>query len=294
MAHSYDRWKPIRPLSWPCKLYLKHKEEHKQMYWSFRCSSKYTFKILGKTGARRTDLAQNHFEVKDNEVTIQDWQDSYHKFSNWTNLNQVLAQAACLETYIASILRLAFDSDPGIIAEASHHIDGVRQLKFGNSIDKQIIEFYITNCTKGTWQSRINSINNLFGYTFNSFADNCGDLENLREIRNNVGHAFGRPISQSHNYGSPIVKPMIKVSEKKVIKYFKIITDCVVELDKYVMQNHIGNFQEFHYLHNCIIDADPLAPPITGNILLSRLNQHARETYSLQFSNWLLNYYNSL
>lgn len=264
------------------------------MYWAFQCSSKYTFKMLGQTGANRTDLAHNHFNTNIANVTLLDWQDSFKSFTNWNNLNQILAQAACFETYIASILKLVFDSDPGMIVGAAHHIDGVRQLKFGDTIDNKITDLYLINCTKGTWQSRISSINSLFGVTFNTLNTHCGDLERLRDIRNSVGHAFGRSISKSQDYGKPVTLPMIKVNEKKVLKYFTIIYACIKEIDSYIMNNHIGNFQEFHYLHNCIIHASQHDPPITGNILLYGLNQHAREIYSLQFSNWLLNYYNSL
>lgn len=294
MAHTYNRWQPMRPTSWPYKVYIRHKEEHKQMMWAFHCSSKYTFKMLGQTGATRADLAQNHFATTSASVTVQNWQDSFKKFSNWTNLNQLLAQTACFETYLASILRLVFDSDPGLIVGASHHIDGVRQLKFGAVIDSKIVDMHLINCTKGTWQSRIAAIINLLGYSFSSLSTYCGELEKLREIRNNIGHAFGRSISQSQNYGSPTMIPMINISEKTVIKYFKIITTIVREIDSYVMQNHIGNFQEFHFLHNRIISTIPPTIRITGSTFQPDLNNHAKELYSLQFCNWLVSYYNSL
>lgn len=264
------------------------------MMWAFHCASKYTFKMLGQTGATRSDLAQNHFAVSSKIVTVQNWQDSFKKFSNWTNLNQLLAQAACLETYIASVLRLVFDSDPGIIVGASHHIDGVRQLKFASSIDNKIVDMHLINCTKGTWQSRIAAISSLFGYNFTSLSNYCGDLEKLREIRNNVGHAFGRSISLSQNYGSPAMIPMINVSENTVKKYFKIIPSVIREIDLYVMQNHIGNFQEFHFLHHRVVKAVPPISPIVGNVLQTDLSSHAKEVYSLQFCNWLISYYNSL
>lgn len=290
MAHSYNRWKPCRPLSWPCKVYLKHKEEHQRMMWSLHCASKYTFKMLGQTGALRTDLAQTHFATNSTSVTIQQWQDSFKQFSNWTNLNQLLAQSACFETYIASILRLVFDSDPGLIVGASHHIDGIRQLKLGTVIDNKITEMHLINCTKGTWQSRISAINSLFGYSFNSLSNHCGELEKLREIRNNVGHAFGRSINLSQNYGSPTMLPMNRVSEATVKKYFKIINEVVRELDCYLMQNHIGNFQEFHYLHNKYLG---LALP-DENTFRAELTAHAKEIYSSQFCKWVILYYDNL
>lgn len=287
MAHSYNRWYPCRPLSWPCKVYIRHREEHRRMIWSFHCSSKYTFKMLGQTGALRTDLAKTHFATTSMLVTVQQWQDDFKQFSNWTNLNQLLAQAAYFETYIASILRLVFDSDPGLIVGASHHIDGVRQLKFGAVIDNKITEMHLINCTKGTWQSRISAIHGLFGHTFDSLMNYCGDLEKLREIRNDVGHAFGRSISSSQNYGSPSIQPMTKVSEKMVTKYFRIINEIVREMDLYLMMNHIGNYQEFHYLHNKY--AKSALPD--ENTYKTDLTAHAHEVYSLQFCKWVISYY---
>ncbi len=290
MAHSYNRWKPCRPLSWPCKVYIRHREEHRRMIWSLHCASKYTFKMLGQTGALRTDLAQNHFATTSRSVTVQQWQDDFKQFLNWTNLNQLLAQSACFETYIASILKLVFDSDPGLIVGASHHIDGVRQLKLGTNIDNKITDMHLTNCTKGTWQSRISAITSLFGHTFNSLSNYCGDLEKLREIRNNVGHAFGRSINLSQNYGSPTMQPMTRVSERTVTKYFKIINEIVRELDLYLMLNHVGNFQEFHYLHN------KFASLALSNesVFKSDLTAHAQEVYSLQFCKWVITYYKNL
>ena len=75
-----------------------------------------------------------------------------------------------------------------------------------------------------------------------------------------------------------------------VIVLFKIINEIVRELDLYLMLNHVGNFQDFHYLHNKFAS---LALP-NESVFKSDLTAHAQEVYSLQFCKWVITYYKNL
>lgn len=294
MAHSYDRWRPVRPISWPGKVFIRHLEEHRQMMWAFVRASKYAFKMLGQTGAQRTDPADRHFDVGGIGITVLHWQDSFSAFTNWTNLNQLLAINACLETYIASMLRLVFDSDPGLIVGASHSIDGVRQLKFSIKIDPAIVKNNLVDCTKDTWSKREAALQRIFGHQFPTLFSYIGELENLRTTRNQVGHAFGRPIDASQKYDTPDKLPMARVSAKRVTKLMGVINKIVREIDAYIMANHVGNYQEFHFLHNLRLSTTPPTAAITPDQFREKLNQHAHEVYSKQFCQWALNTYTAL
>lgn len=208
--------------------------------------------MLKKENATFQDKTYKHFidlnysEVFDN---IEQWSDTFNKFDNWVNLNCIMAMSANLETYMATVIKLALESDIGVLFGASQKIDGIEIIKKSNKYPFELDE-KITSCTKGDWNSRVSSFEKIFGTSPNILRLNISSLENIRKIRNDIGHAFGREIESSRKHNSLTPLDAHKVKQEKVIEYLKLVFAITRAIDKQLMANHIGEYQTLHFYHN--------------------------------------------
>ncbi len=62
---------------------------------------------------------------------IKEWSNSFNELQNWMNLNALLAMMSNLETYMATVIPLAIESDIGVLYGVSKRIDGIELLKHG-------------------------------------------------------------------------------------------------------------------------------------------------------------------
>lgn len=81
------------------------------------------YKKLGPSAKWEDDVTQ-HFEFDDAEKSelysdLKDWSNSFNQYDNWVNLNSILVFSSNLETYMASAITLALESDPGTLFGAS-------------------------------------------------------------------------------------------------------------------------------------------------------------------------------
>lgn len=86
-------------------------------------------------------------------------------------------------------------------------------------------------------------------------ANNIKHLEDIRNLRNTVGHAFGRNIEKSQQYYRVEIEPIEKLSVKRYNKHITLLFDIVQEFDKIVTSNHIGCFEiilQYHKIYGTI------------------------------------------
>lgn len=251
---EFDRWTSIRETSWPYQVFKKHTQELNKMMWSNEPLMKYVYKKLKEDGADWKDKASDHLEfpVQDGREIyddLKDWSDSYNHFQNWTNLNGLMAITSNFETYISSVASLAIESDPGLLYKSSKSIDGITLIKKG--ADKFPFETeIITDLTKGDWNSRSSSFQKYFSHLPQSIANNIGELEKIRILRNKVGHAFGRDIEDSRINDVKETIPIENLKTERFVKIRRLIWQCVSEIDDFLLKNHIGEFQIVKYFHS--------------------------------------------
>lgn len=250
---TFDRWKSREQSTWPFQVFKKYTNEYERMFWTHVTSKRFVYSQLGKIGAQLEDDVEKHFEVKgvDREnlyVDINDWTLAFNQFDNWTNLNGLMAISANLETYMASVVRLALESNPGTIFDASKKIDGIQLLKNAGR-RKLAFDDEVKSCTKGDWSSRISAYTKIFGGVPKILSDKCSELDAIRKIRNNVGHAFGRDIDDSRDHGVKIIVPMETVTLERAVKYKKLIWDVAKAIDKHLLIHHVGEFQIVRFYH---------------------------------------------
>lgn len=251
---EFDRWVSIRDNSWPYQVFRKHTQELNRMMWANEPATKLVYEQLKSNGAKWKDKSSKHFNfpVQDGREVfddLKDWSDSYNQFQNWTNLNGLMAITSNFETYLSSVLSLALESDPGLIYKSSKSVDGMSLIKSGAHKFPFENEIIIA-ITKGDWNSRISALNKYFDYVPTSMSSNIGRLEKIRILRNKVGHAFGRDIENSRINEVKETLPMEKLTTPNFIKIRKLIWQCVTELDRHLLDNHIGEFQIIKYFHS--------------------------------------------
>ncbi len=222
------------------------------MLWSYEAGYKLVYKKLGET-AQWTDKASHHleFSVPEGEETFKDlksWSNSYNQFKQWNNLNALMALSSSMEIYLSTVIELALLSDPGILFETPKSIDGVKVLK-EDGRKNIFLENIIISVTKGDWNSRISSYEKYFGTVPSTLIRQIGNLEKIRNIRNNVGHAFGRDIKASRNHEIKKISEMESLSDARLRKYQKTIWSSAKSIDKHLLFAHIGEYQACAFYH---------------------------------------------
>src|SRR6266480_1791254 len=117
---GFQRWKARERSTWPFQVFQLYGRELDQLLWTQKSAHAFTYKQLNATGADWGDLPSKHFKfpsMEEGELykDLKAWSDAYNQFDNWNNLNALIALSSNLETYMASVITLALDSDPGLL-----------------------------------------------------------------------------------------------------------------------------------------------------------------------------------
>ncbi|WP_133256884.1 hypothetical protein [Hymenobacter edaphi] len=186
---------------------------------------------------------EDAFTIRKDKI---DWKQDYREFNNWTRLNAMMSLNSYLEIYLSSIISTAIESDPGILHNASKKIDGAVILK--NSRNYNYL-YQASKCIIGEWSKRISEFKNIFGSAPTELEANVGELEKLRILRNNIGHAFGRDIEESRKKGSRSILPSDRISLKRVKEVLGVVNLVVLGIDKFLLTNHIGDYETLYHYH---------------------------------------------
>lgn len=250
---QFDRWDTIMKSTWTYQVFHKYNDELNQMLWSNKAATKQTYSNLKTNNANWSDLASDHliFDVPKGEEAFSDlkeWSASYNSFNNWTNLNALLALSSNFETYLATVVTLAIESDPGILFDSPKSIDGVVLLKKGaqkNMFHDSVIE----SVTKGDWNARKSAFKKTFAVVPSGLESQIGELEKIRILRNKIGHAFGRDIEESRNHEVKETLEMENLTDAQFKKKQYSILNAVRAIDQHLLKNHIGEYQALGFYH---------------------------------------------
>ncbi|MFB2669993.1 hypothetical protein ACE02U_14585 [Shewanella xiamenensis] len=302
---EFERWVTREDCTWPFLVFQKHNAELTNMFMSHLASSKFAYSTLGKTlGAKMSDPYEKWFpEIKEMAYTgfldVQAWSDAQNQFSNWVNLNCVMAMSANLETYMATVISLALESDVGVLYGASRRIDGMEILKYGREQPFNF-DYHVIGCTKGDWNSRIACFEKTFGACPLVLKENIISLEALRKLRNNVGHAFGRDIDASRQHDVLEIAKMASLKTEMTIEHLRLIFKVAKDIDKQLFVNNIGAYQDllfFHKLKQTLSYESNVKNKELDNqvtILKKSLNNHAAKPAGKIYCKGLISYYDSV
>lgn len=294
----FSRWSTIRVHTWQHRLFGMYNDELSVLMKSYEYSKSYTYSRLKTDGAVWESMANNYFTTsKDKALTIKKWSDTFNKFENWTMLNCAMALSSYFETYLSSVISLSLESDPGAMIGKPHTVDGMELIKHGKQ-NRKTIKKIVENCTKGDWTSRLNAMQQVFGKMPDSLRKNIKMLESIRNLRNRVGHAFGRDIKKSREIDNAIKLPMERLSKKRFEKWQRNILIIVSDIDEFLLKNHIGSFQQlfmYHMLYPSLNHSDtPQAKGVRMKAFKKAIGKDKMDTYSKDFCRSLISYYEAL
>lgn len=246
------RWESPFPYTLAFNLFKQHFEEINRSYWAFVPSSN-TIKKAAKEALQENNSAPTDFFLIPDEEdrrlasNYEDWNKDYSLFINYTRLSMIMLISSCFETYLRTVVSLAFESKPGVIINCRDAVDGANLLKndinYGNLNDKsyRFID-EIDDVCRGDWTKRFSSFEKYFGPLPSKLLALSSDLDELRRTRNDVGHYFGR---KKTDYEAPIdfiPKDIIQVSHKKILGYLKTTFYAAKFIDNFLQKEIIGSY----------------------------------------------------
>ena len=298
-TYQFDRWKPKGRTSWAWRVFKKHNVELMRMYTSFDTSKKFTYKMLGDVGAKWSDFPNQYFEFDRNWETnhfndLKDWSEGYNDLENWVNLNALITISATFETYIATIVSIALESDVGVLYGMPRKIDGIEILKHGKEKPFDF-EKIIEACTKGSWQSRLNSYEKTFNKVPKYLLNKISDLEKIRILRNNMAHSFGRDIEAARNTGKLSTLPIEKLSRKRLLKFQEIVWKSAKAVDIHLYNFHIGEYNALMFYHELYPSLNHrVHPSIRAMDLKKAIGRYGEVPQGKKFCKGLVSYYEAL
>lgn len=249
---SNVRWKSPFPYTLAFNLFKQHIEEINRSYWAFVPTAN-TIKALAKKNLVNDDAdPKSFFLIPDEEdrriaPTYGEWKNDFSEYINYSRLNIIMMLSSCFETYLRTVVSLAFESKPGVIIDCKDAVDGAELLKkditYGDVMDKSYrFTDAIDEVCRGEWNKRFSSFQKYFGVLPTELLALSKDLDELRLTRNNIGHYLGR---KKNEYEAPIdFEPVetIKVAHNRILRYFKIIYLAAKLVDDYLQKNIIGSY----------------------------------------------------
>lgn len=249
---SNVRWEASFPYTLAFNLFKQHFEEINRAYWAFVPTAN-TIKSMAKKSLVNDDADPKRFflipDEEDRRIasTYGDWKNDFSEYINYSRLNIIMMLSSCFETYLRTIVSLAFESKPGVIIGCKDAVDGAGLLKkditYGDVSDKSYrFTEAIDDVCRGEWDKRFSAFQKYFGVLPPQLLKLSTDLDELRVTRNNIGHYFGR---KKNEYEAPIdFEPIetIKVSHERILKYFKLIYSVAKLIDDYLQKNIIGSY----------------------------------------------------
>lgn len=295
---KFNRWESIDDYTHVFRLFSKHHEYMNSLYWASVPATDFVMgthtREIKKHPTQTThDILKINKNYK-NAMRVTESSEDYVKylkeFNNWTRLNTLVSVTAYFETYLSSVVSLSIESDLGILYSIPQRIDGISVLKHNNGNEYSFFD-KSAMITKGTWSQRIGSFKKLFQTVPQILVDSESDLEKMRNIRNNVAHAFGRGIEESRSRDNIDIRPVERLSIERLQKYMNIIRKVAKEIDKQLLNNHIGEYEIIYFYHKRIIK---LNQDINEFELKKEFNGLNFKNRNIDFYKDLIDYYKNI
>lgn len=252
---AFDRWQPFPHRTVAYTLFKRHHTHLNSIFWAYSAAKCHAFnatRCAGKDDAVETVFvyAKNNKRLN---VTLGKWAEDFNAFDSWTRYAAILAVAGYLETFLSNICGAALESCPAITFGGGREIDGIALLKnrpgycFADKIEPIV---------RGVWTSRVNAYKKLF--TTCPFEQHISQLEQLRLLRNNAGHCFGRDISMMTRPDTAQVVKLTKLTDARLIKFLNLAEVIAIDVEAQLGCGYVGNYEIFRFYHEAHSDINRL------------------------------------
>ena len=178
--------------------------------------------------------------------TLTEWLGAQSELELVLNSRSALVSAVAYhEAYLRQIIRTALMSDPFCRYGFPRSIDGTRLLKVGKEIP---FEQEIKDVTRGEWGARLKSFKRIFAAILKPLSDSIGELEELRNIRNDFVHGFGRDLGPAIPTDWKL-KPSQRLAQKRFLSLVGLLSRTATSIDRFMMVNFVGSFELIYFYH---------------------------------------------
>jgi len=242
---SFNRYRLFckRTLAW--RLFKRHHTHFNEIFWSHKTAKAHAYaSTRPHDRADATDVlfrfAAGNRRVPD---TLGKWADAYYAFDQWTQMASIIAIVGYLETYIAQVSTAAVESCPSFIFGGGPKVDGAIYLKKN---PKYGLYDRVEPLVRGDWQARISAYRRLFGdCPIDAYV---APLEQLRKLRNDTGHCFGRDIGSMNFAPTWLVQRLPTISDADIQAHLKIIEDVAKAIEVHLAPI-VGQYEVIKVLH---------------------------------------------
>ncbi len=244
MSFNRDGLFHKRTLAW--RLFKRHHTHFNQIYWAHRAASVHAFSSTRpfKTSDKSEKLFTFASGAPRVVATLGEWADAYSAFDRWNRMAAIVAIAGYLETYIAQVSTAALESCPSLIFGGGPKVDGAIYLKNNPRYD---LYPYTEGLTRGDWQSRISAYKKLFGAC--PFEPSLATLEELRKLRNDAGHSFGRDIKSMSFAPKWIVEKLPSISDTKMLSFLSLVDSVAENIEEQLASTYVGQYEIIKVFH---------------------------------------------
>ena len=255
-----DRWNSPYDHTMVYGLFKRNFTELNDAYWA-HCPASNTIQRKAKAEIKAKNLQPlDYFDVHDEEDrhvadSYEKWDLNYREYLNYTRLSFLMLLNSCFETYLRTIVSYAIESKPGILIQCKDAVDGVsllitrseyanprnKRYQFGETIDSVV---------KGNWYERNNNYKRWF---LNSplTGDEIKELDQLRTLRNKIGHYFARNDTFYTVPLFPDYQPAERLSHKRLIRFFRLVNEVVTKIDNHLQSEYIGSYDIIRFYLDC-------------------------------------------
>lgn len=284
--------------SFSLRAFNRYETEINEHFWSFKVVSEYARfiaqaeKDINPNSSTAVLFKATGPDARRIPPTVANWLDAREELENWLRLSALVSAASYLEVYLRQVIRSALMSDPLCRYGASRALDGAILLKGNKELP---YDYEIGEITKGEWNSRLAAFARIFGAHPPGIDPYVGILEQIRKIRNDFAHGFGRDLSVPPPSRSDI-KPAHRLSHRTYIKYIGSLSKSASFVDKYLLSGFIGNFELIHFYHEWKSrHRDPKDAKYDPVRALQRtINRDLAFATSTEFCAAIITYYNAL
>lgn len=288
----FSRWMSGPGGTLACRLFMKHHQEINALYWSHMLAARRTLTAVKKADRRMRPsalFAASPKYAKRAPQTLEQWEKEYKDFNNWVRLSAAVAVNSYMEIYLRSVSMLAIESDPGVIIGAPGAIDGVSLLKTrpGYGFPEAAVHF-----TKGDWNTRIAHYERLFGEAPKKLKACAKELNELRRLRNGVGHAFGRSLDEYESAALLVEpKPMMRLSEDRFAGWLRMAEEVAQAIDAHLRDKHIGQYERLLFYHRWLSTPEGRRAPEDASALQRAFLEEWGEVIDLAVLRGLIAWY---
>jgi hypothetical protein len=294
---TFDRYLPFMKRSFALRAFNQCETEINRHFWSFKVISEYSRYIAAQE--KKSDpekLTSIVFKAGGPDAdriprTVTNWLEAREELENWLRLSALVSATSYFEQYIGRIARSALMSDPLRRFGAPRVLDGIVLLKASKELPYNLD---VEELTRGEWNSRLADFFRLFGGNPLTGA-HVSQLERIRKIRNKFAHGFGRDLTVPPP-STILMEAAERLSHEVFLKYLGLISKCAALIDKFLLEEIIGNFELLHLFHTWkSIPREPKEKNYnTARAFQRALNRELGGTINLEFCESLIAFYEAL